>query len=458
MQQLTSKFESIRISDDGSFDEFYAKLNDIVNYAYNLGEIYNQPKIVRKILRSLIEDFRPKVTAITKSKDVDSIPVDELVGSLQSYELDLSKTSKSKTMALKSIDDVDASGFDDDLSTIEISYLTKNFRNFLKNNNIMARGKNTVEPRNFRRNDPTKVNSIEKPKEKVGQPSNNSMGPQCFGCQGYGHMKSECPSYLRSKGKAMAVTLSNDEVSNDESGCDEDGNFIAFTATTVVNESVSAEENPFDGEISEDTDLQKAYNKLCKVVAKDTMNVELGLKKIASLKLDKKNLLVNLFDAIELLNNVKTENMLLLENFKNLEHELSVARKQTDRSASSKLDHMLSVQMSPSNKTGLGFVESIFVSAPHSINFVPSSSSEPPVSEIVKPSVSEAKSVGVTPPRKIRVDLQESKPKTPNPSKGKLHDNPAWVGHFCGKSGHIRPNCFKLQVIKRANKPKVHVP
>ena len=41
-------------------------------------------------------------------------------------------------------------------------------------------------------------------------------------------MKSECPTYLKSKGKAMAVTLSDDEVSEDESGCDEDGNFIAF--------------------------------------------------------------------------------------------------------------------------------------------------------------------------------------------------------------------------------------
>ena len=82
------------MSNDGSFDEFYAKLNDIVNSAYNLGEIYDQPKIVRKILRSLIEDFRPKVTAITESKDVDSILVDELVESLQSYELDLPKTKK----------------------------------------------------------------------------------------------------------------------------------------------------------------------------------------------------------------------------------------------------------------------------------------------------------------------------------------------------------------------------
>ena len=156
------------MSNDESFDKFYAKLNDIVNSAYNLGEIYDQPKIVRKILRSLTEDFRPKVTVITESKDVDSIPVDELVGFLQSYELDLPKTSKSKSMALKSVDDVDASGFDDELSATEIAYLVKNFRNFLRNNNRRAKGKNTVEPKNYRRNDLTKVNNTEKPKEKVG--------------------------------------------------------------------------------------------------------------------------------------------------------------------------------------------------------------------------------------------------------------------------------------------------
>ena len=65
----------------------------IFNSIYNLGEIYDQPKIVRKILRYLTEDFRPKVTVITKSNEVDSIPIDELVESLQSYELDLCKTS-----------------------------------------------------------------------------------------------------------------------------------------------------------------------------------------------------------------------------------------------------------------------------------------------------------------------------------------------------------------------------
>ena len=94
------------MSEDETFDEFYAKLNGIVNSAFNLGEVYDQPKIVRKILGFLTKDFRPKVTAITENKDVDTITVDELVASLQPYEFDLPKTSKFKFMALKSIDDV----------------------------------------------------------------------------------------------------------------------------------------------------------------------------------------------------------------------------------------------------------------------------------------------------------------------------------------------------------------
>ena len=134
-----------------------------------------------------------------------------------------------------------------------------------------------------------------------------------------------------------------------------------------------------------------------------------------------------------------------------MEHELSVARKQTDRSASSKLDHILSVQKSHFDKTGLGFVESISVPTPNSTIFVPSSSFEPSVSEVVsevvKPPVHEVvKPLEVTPPKKSTL------------SKDKSHDKPAWVCYFCGKSRHIRPNCYKLQVAKRANKPKVPVP
>ena len=74
-----------------------------------------------------------------------------------------------------------------------------------------------------------------------------------------------------------------------------------------------------NGELSENADLQEAYNKLCKIVAKNAISVELDLKKINTLEQEKKNLLLKLFDANELLNFVKIKNMTLLEKVKSLE-------------------------------------------------------------------------------------------------------------------------------------------
>ena len=71
-------------------------------------------------------------------------------------------------MALKSIDVVDDIGFDDELSSIEIAYLAKNFRNFLWNNNRRVKGRNNAEPKNFKKNEPAKINNVDKSKEKVG--------------------------------------------------------------------------------------------------------------------------------------------------------------------------------------------------------------------------------------------------------------------------------------------------
>ena len=77
------------MSEDESFDYFYSKLNEVVIRKFNLGEKTEDSKIVRKILRSLPESFRSKVMAIEESKDLDEIKVQELVSSLQTYELSL---------------------------------------------------------------------------------------------------------------------------------------------------------------------------------------------------------------------------------------------------------------------------------------------------------------------------------------------------------------------------------
>ena len=82
LQRLTTSLEEIKMEGDESLDEFYAKLKDIVNSTFNLGGTIPEPKIVRKVLRSLPERFHAKITAIEESKDIDKIPLTELVGNL----------------------------------------------------------------------------------------------------------------------------------------------------------------------------------------------------------------------------------------------------------------------------------------------------------------------------------------------------------------------------------------
>jgi hypothetical protein len=57
---LTSRFKEIRMLEDESFNEFYEKLNDIVNFRFNLVEKVEDSRIIRKILRSLPERFDQK--------------------------------------------------------------------------------------------------------------------------------------------------------------------------------------------------------------------------------------------------------------------------------------------------------------------------------------------------------------------------------------------------------------
>ena len=126
-QRLTTSFEQIKMEEDKLFDEFYAKLKNMVNSVFNLGETIPEPKIVRKVLRSLLERFHAKITAIEESKDIDKIPLTELVGNLQTYELGLTrigKTGKGKSMALKAKSSETDESSDDEDSKMK-SYITK---------------------------------------------------------------------------------------------------------------------------------------------------------------------------------------------------------------------------------------------------------------------------------------------------------------------------------------------
>ena len=190
------------------------------------------PKIVRKVLRSLPERFHAKITAIEESKDIDKILLTKLVGNLQTYELGLSrigKSGKSKSMTPKAkSSDTDESSDDED-SKMK-SYITRQFKKFMKN----ANGKSFDKDRRQSSSSQFKSQDKEKKDARDGGQYTVPTGPKYFGCQGFGHIKQECPTYLKSirKSKALVATLSDIEPEDDS---DNEDDKILNAFTVIIN-------------------------------------------------------------------------------------------------------------------------------------------------------------------------------------------------------------------------------
>ena len=104
-------------------------------------------------------------------------------------------------MALKAkSSDTDESSDDED-SKMK-SYITRQFKKFMKN----ANGKDFDKDR--RQSSFSQFKSQDKGKKDARDGSQYIVpsGSKCFGCQGFSHMKQECPTYLKSIGKSKAFT------------------------------------------------------------------------------------------------------------------------------------------------------------------------------------------------------------------------------------------------------------
>ncbi|KAL5573965.1 hypothetical protein UlMin_023562 [Ulmus minor] len=152
LQMLTSQFESIRMEEGEKVADFNAKLIDITNRSCLLGEEYIESKIVRKLLRSLPHRFQGKVIAIEESKNVDKIRLEELIGSLETFEMGLGeeKKEKNKNIAFKSENN-------EDIDNEELVFFTRKFKQFLNKNKF---SKNFSKPSDKMRNNKFSENSM----------------------------------------------------------------------------------------------------------------------------------------------------------------------------------------------------------------------------------------------------------------------------------------------------------
>ena len=320
------------MEDDESFDEFYAKLKDIVNSAFNLGETILEPKIVRNVLRSLPKRFHANITMIEISKDIDKIPLTELVGNLQTYELGLTrigKMGKGKSIALKAkSSDTDKSSDDED-SNMK-SYITKQFKKFMK----IANGKGFDKDRRQCSSFQFKSQDKGKKDARDGGQYTVPAGPKRFKCQGFDHMKHKCPTYLKStvKSKALAATLSDTEP-EDDSDNEDDRILNAFTATVnpingIVEDVVEEEElveSKFE-KMDDQDDIHIAYEKLYKLSEKHEKLYRLITKKLSDVELNREELSTKFDEANQTIGALRYKNNFLAEKTKKLEAELFQVR------------------------------------------------------------------------------------------------------------------------------------
>ncbi|KAL5538096.1 hypothetical protein UlMin_046137 [Ulmus minor] len=202
LQMLTSQFESIRMEEGEKVADFNAKLIDITNRSCLLGEEYVESKIVRKILRSLPHRFQGKVIAIEESKNVDKIRLEELIGSLETFEMGLGeeKKEKVKNIAFKSENN---SENNEAIDNEELVFFTRKFKQFLNKNKFSKNfSRPTDKMRNNKFSENIKKNQVE-----------------CYTCGGKGHISKDCAN---NKGKSMKATWSDD--SDEESEEEDDAN------------------------------------------------------------------------------------------------------------------------------------------------------------------------------------------------------------------------------------------
>ena len=84
---LVSEYESFKMKNDASISNMYARLTILTNGLKSLGKSYTEYEIVKKILRSLTSVWHTKANVIEESRNLSNITIDELIGSLMTYEL-----------------------------------------------------------------------------------------------------------------------------------------------------------------------------------------------------------------------------------------------------------------------------------------------------------------------------------------------------------------------------------
>ena len=196
IQLLTTKFESLKMKKDETIHDYYMNVLDIANSFDLLGEKLSDEKLVRKILRSLPKRFDMMVTSIEEAQDISSMQVDELIGSLQNFELVVDNITEKKGKGIAFATNTaneEAHGdiVDDENLSKNLVSLGRQFNSILKQVNRRSKGNGQNSRFNIDKQQSKAKN------DRTNEKNNQYKGVQCHECEGYGHIRIKCATFLK---------------------------------------------------------------------------------------------------------------------------------------------------------------------------------------------------------------------------------------------------------------------
>ncbi|CAM8987765.1 unnamed protein product [Rhodiola kirilowii] len=223
MQAVTTRFEEMKMKESETITEYNTRVLKLSNEASALGKPIDEERLASKVLRSLPPRFAMKVTAIEEMHDITTLKLDELMGSLRTYEINHDfQTGEEKGITLKA--DITGDKLDSGCTTEQLAMMAQNFGRMVRkiNRHGPEQGQSSSTGyRNWKSSRPRSTDSrqdlSDKGKEEI----------QCHECKGFGHIASQCANTLMKK-KAMVASFSDSE-SDEEKG--ETTNFVAFVTT-----------------------------------------------------------------------------------------------------------------------------------------------------------------------------------------------------------------------------------
>ncbi|XP_060959367.1 uncharacterized protein LOC133030592 [Cannabis sativa] len=428
------------MEEDESVSEFNAKLCDISNESYALGKIYSNKKLVRKLLGVLPKRFMSKVTSIEESRDIEALDLDELIGSLQNYELTLERWEKWKKTKIyekektemgvafihkeENSKEVDLS---ESFTDANLALLAKNYARFLK--------------KNFKKTNPgnkenTSRRNFPGPNRQSQQSEKKGKGIQCHECSGFGHIQAECANTLKKK-KALAVTWSDSEEEESSDESKDDKSVMAFMVRESVPEEVEGDDTLSDSESTVD-EKNKAYEEMFtqwsymakRVKELQDLNKALDDSK-CELEDKLKKMTLELCSKDSGIYKLTSE---LVRAKQSLSHVLS---------GTAALNQALQNQKPYGDRISIGY--KLLYNQGHDLTIEDNSASS---------SGDKIKFVSASPTIKDdqpEIIPDESKPNSvkrgPVSEKSRVKQADRFVPtcHFCNKRGHIRPRCYKLR-------------